>query len=96
MLQEIVWLLVQLEIMNGNDLAGHVRIYEWNGTSWSQQGQDIDGEAAGDDSGYSVSMNAAGDRVAIGATGNDGNGNTQDMLEFMNGTGHLDTTRSRY
>ena len=35
--------------------------------SWIQQGQDIDGEAASDNSGYSVSMNAAGDRVAIGA-----------------------------
>ena len=31
--------------------AGHVRIYDWNGSSWVQQGQDIDGEAAGDYSG---------------------------------------------
>jgi hypothetical protein len=59
---------------NGNN-SGHVRIYEWNGTSWIQQGQDIDGEAADDYSGGSVSMNATGDKVAIGATGNDGNGN---------------------
>ena len=58
----------------GND-RGHVRIYEWNGTSWTQQGQDIDGEAAGDESGYSVSMNASGDRVAIGAIKNDAYGN---------------------
>ena len=36
---------------NGTD-AGHVRIYKWNGTSWIQQGQDIDGEAAGDFSGW--------------------------------------------
>ena len=57
-----------------NDYRGHVRIYKWNGSSWTQQGQDIDGEAAGDQSGYSVSMNAAGDRVAIGAHGNDANG----------------------
>ena len=34
---------------NGNGSnAGHVRIYAWNGTSWTQQGQDIDGEIAGD------------------------------------------------
>ena len=51
---------------NGYD-AGHVRIYAWNVTSWTQQGQDIDGEAWGDVSGGSVSMNAVGDRVAIGA-----------------------------
>ena len=57
---------------NFNDNRGHVRIYAWNGTSWIQQGQDLDGEASGDLSGHSVSMNAAGDRVAIGAYGNDG------------------------
>ena len=58
---------------NGSD-AGHVRIYNWDGSSWIQKGQDIDGEAADDMYGSSVSMNAAGDRVAIGATYNDGNG----------------------
>jgi L-ascorbate metabolism protein UlaG (beta-lactamase superfamily) len=52
--------------------AGHVRIYEYASGSWSQLGSDIDGEAAGDNFGRSVSMNAAGDRVAIGAQLNDG------------------------
>ena len=52
--------------------AGHVKIYDWNGTAWIQLGADIDGEAAGDLSGCSVSMNAAGDRVAIGAQYNGG------------------------
>ncbi|GIR23670.1 hypothetical protein CM15mP37_11750 [bacterium] len=37
-----------------------------------QLGSDIDGEAASDQSGISVSMNSSGDRVAIGANGNDG------------------------
>ena len=55
--------------------AGHVRVYSWNGTVWTQLGADIDGEAAADSSGISVSMNAVGDRVAIGANGNNGNGN---------------------
>ena len=54
---------------NGND-AGHVRIYEWTGTTWIQLGADIDGETAFDDFGYSVSMDAAGNRVAIGAPWN--------------------------
>ena len=26
--------------------AGHVRVYEWSGGSWTQIGSDIDGEAA--------------------------------------------------
>ena len=54
--------------------SGSVRIYSLSGTTWNKLGQDIDGEAAGDTSGYSVSMNSVGDRVAIGAVGNDGNG----------------------
>jgi hypothetical protein len=58
---------------NGSN-SGHVRVYSWSGSSWTQLGSDIDGEAAGDYSGRSVSMNSDGDRVAIGATGNDGNG----------------------
>jgi hypothetical protein len=41
-------------------------------TVWQQLGQDIDGAAAGDLSGYSVSMNADGTRVAIGAINNNG------------------------
>ncbi|MBP35563.1 MAG: hypothetical protein CMP31_08025, partial [Roseibacillus sp.] len=58
---------------NGSS-AGHVRIYGLSGNSWVQLGQDIDGEAAGDLSGYSFSLSADGNRVAIGAEGNDENG----------------------
>ena len=56
--------------------SGHVRIYAWNSatSAWEQQGADIDGEAAGDDSGWSVSLSSDGTTVAIGAYGNDGNG----------------------
>ena len=56
--------------------SGHVRVYEWNSATpaWEQVGSDIDGEAAGDQSGYSVSMSSDGSRVAIGAWANDGNG----------------------
>ncbi len=53
--------------------AGHVRIYSWNGSTWIQKGSDIDGEAAGDSSGWSVSMPDA-NTVAIGAPYNDGTG----------------------
>ena len=50
-----------------NEGTGHVRIFEWNGSSWNQLGSDIDGEKLGDGEGYSVSLNATGNRVAIGA-----------------------------
>ena len=58
---------------NGN-AAGHVRVYQWNGRAWVQQGADIDGEAAGDRSGASVSLNSDGSTLAIGAVENDDNG----------------------
>jgi hypothetical protein len=54
--------------------AGHVRVHDWNGTAWTKPGLDIDGEASLDNSGYSVSLSANGDTVAIGAHLNDGTG----------------------
>jgi plastocyanin len=58
---------------NGTD-AGHVRVYQNIGNSWIQLGQDIDGENTDDFSGHSLAINGEGDRVAIGAYGNDDNG----------------------
>jgi Flp pilus assembly pilin Flp len=58
---------------NGSN-SGHVRIYENVSGTWTQLGADIDGEAASDYSGYSVSLSSDGSTVAIGAVYNDGNG----------------------
>jgi hypothetical protein len=54
--------------------SGRVRVYERSYNQWTQVGNDIDGEAALDNSGYSVSLSSNGNTVAIGAYGNDGNG----------------------
>jgi uncharacterized protein YjbI with pentapeptide repeats len=73
---------------NGN-YSGHVRVYTFNNGTWVQTGQDIDGEAASDNSGTSVSLSADGSVVAIGAMGNDGNGSTSGHVRvytFNNGT----------
>lgn len=60
---------------NGNGInSGHVRVYQFNSGNWFQIGNDIDGEASSDFSGFSISLNANGDIVAIGAYGNDANG----------------------
>jgi hypothetical protein len=56
----------------GGTDAGHVRVYSWNGIAWVKLGDDIDGEAENDFSGYSVSLSDDGTRVAIGAIDNDG------------------------
>jgi len=54
--------------INGPD-SGHVRVHKWNDVSnvWKQFGPDIDGEAEGDWSGYSVSLSMNGRSVAVGA-----------------------------
>ena len=71
---------------NGNS-SGHTRIYNWNGTAWSQLGNDIDGEAAEDESGFSISLSADGTTVAIGARRNDGNGNSSGHTRIYNWNG---------
>ena len=73
---------------NGFD-SGVVRVYQYNSTSWVQLGSDIDGEAAGDWSGSSVSLDSEGKRVAIGAPQNNGNGQYSGQVrvyEYNNST----------
>jgi hypothetical protein len=66
---------------NGNN-SGHVRVYEEMSGSWVLIGADLDGEAAGDLSGRAVSLSESGHRVAIGATGSDGNGNNSGQVRI--------------
>jgi hypothetical protein len=54
--------------------SGHARVYQWSGTVWVQLGTDIDGEAAGDHAGWSVSLSSDGNRLAVGADEKDGKG----------------------
>ena len=72
----------------GGSSAGSVEVYKYNGTAWIQLGADIDGEAAGDFSGRSVSLNSNGSIVAIGADRNTGNGSLAGHVRVyqLNGT----------
>ncbi|MFO8087627.1 MAG: T9SS type A sorting domain-containing protein [Bacteroidales bacterium] len=74
-------------------LSGHVRIFENQGGNWVQIGDAIEGEAAEDRFGWSVSLSADGSTVAIGAPRNDGNGiNAGHVRIFEN---HHDSTWSQ-
>jgi hypothetical protein len=73
---------------NGNN-SGHVRVFTWSGSAWVQRGADIDGEAAEDQSGYSVSLSANGDVLAIGAIGNDGNGSNSGHVRVFTWSGSV-------
>lgn len=60
---------------DGNgDNSGHVRLYRWDNSAWTQLHLDIDGEAPGDQAGFSVSLSGDGSRLAVSARFNDGNG----------------------
>jgi hypothetical protein len=56
--------------------SGQTRVYSWEPSlaSWVQIGNDIDGNSGGDQSGACVTMNAAGDIIAISAPGDRLNG----------------------
>ena len=67
-----------------NNNSGHVRVYRYdeNNTVWNQIGYDIDGEAAGDESGSSVSLSSNGLIVAIGSLNNDNNSGHVRVFEY--------------
>ena len=67
--------------------AGHVRVFSWNGSTWSQLGSDIDGEAAGDQFGFSVSLDSDGDRLAVGGNQNDANGSNTGHVRVFSWNG---------
>ncbi len=55
-----------------NNNSGYVQIYKWDTTisypgTWAQKGNDIIGENASDQSGYSVSISGNGNIIAIGS-----------------------------
>ena len=83
---------------NGTDTdAGHVRIYQYSNSAWTQAGPDIDGEAVNDQSGYSVSLSSDGSIVAIGAPYNDGNDTDSGHVRvYQIGTTTITTTTTTY
>ena len=60
----------------GGTDAGHVRVFDWDGSVWTQAGADIDGESAGDLMGAKggVSLSSDGLRLAVGARRDDETG----------------------
>lgn len=49
----------------------HVRVFTRDGSTWTQRGADIVGQAANDQFGYSVALSAGGNTLAAGARQND-------------------------
>jgi hypothetical protein len=82
----------------GGSNAGQVRVFKYNANKtkanslgpagWDQQGGDINGEAANDESGTSVSLSGDGTIVAIGAPKSNGGGSDSGSVRVFkyNGT----------
>ena len=75
---------------SGNNRSGSTKMYQYTNGTWVQLGQTINGDSDGDYSGWSVSINAKGDIVAIGAPYDDSSGNNRSgstkMYQYTNGT----------
>jgi len=59
---------------DGGAASGQVRVFENNANLWQQKGNDIDGIEASDKFGFSVSISADGNTIAVGAPDNNANG----------------------
>ena len=53
--------------------AGHLRLFQWDASSWNQLGSDIDAEAEGDQA-ASVVLSSDATRLLFGSSWNDSNG----------------------
>ena len=70
---------------NGSN-SGTTRLYDWDGSAWVQVGGDIEGDAGSDYAGSRVSLSGDGDRVAIGAPGNDDGGSDAGQVRVFEAT----------
>ena len=53
--------------LNSGYYNGHVRLYEWAGSSWEQVLHDLNGTVVSESFGHSVAMNRGGTRVVVGS-----------------------------
>jgi len=67
--------------------AGQTRVYQWNGCGWVQLGAALNGDATEDWSGFSVSMSADGNRVAVSSFRNDNNGEDAGLVKLFDWNG---------
>ena len=51
----------------GGNQAGSVRVFDWDGSEWSQVGTTLLGENPGDFFGFDVSLSGDGNRLAVGS-----------------------------
>ena len=69
---------------NGGSNSGSVSVFDWNGTSWVQVGNNINGTSNSEYFGWSVAINDFGDKILAGAPDNDNGGTDVGQVKIMN------------
>jgi hypothetical protein len=54
---------------SGYSSRGRVRVYNWNGNSWSKVGNDLVGTSGGDNFGVSIALSSSGNTLVVGSPG---------------------------
>jgi len=62
---------------------GHVRVFDWNGSGWTQAGVDIDGVSPGDRAGWAVALSADASVLAVGSPFRDGAGTARGQVRVF-------------
>lgn len=70
---------------SGHEDKGQVKMFEWNGGSWVQLGNDMNGNSSDDRIGNSVTLNAAGTRLASGAIFSESNAGKTSIFDWIGG-----------
>ena len=65
--------------------AGHVRVFDLVGGTWTQVGGDIDGEAAGDFFGWRIALSSDGTRLAVTASATGSNAGRMRVFDLVGG-----------
>lgn len=69
----------------GGTASGHVRVYDLVGTTWTQVGADLDGDASAWGLGWSVALSGSGNRLVAGAPGNGSTTGRVKVFELVGG-----------
>ncbi len=75
--------IIAIGAVGVSDSTGQVRVFENINNTWTQIGQDIDGENTSDQFGFSVNLNDDGNIVAIGSPFNDTNGESSGQVRIF-------------
>ena len=73
--------IVAIGAIEHDSEKGQVRVFQYQNSSWSQIGADIDGESEGDHFGRSLAISGDGEKLVAAAPGNGGNVRVYDYID---------------